>query len=66
MQNIIVELTREIYRVEQLLPSLRGAELDNATRTVGYARAGLAQNSLEVMKESIDDLRDITGEPKKP
>jgi hypothetical protein len=66
MPNIILELTREIHRVEQLYPSLHGAELDNARRTVAYARSGLANNSLEVMKESINDLRDITGEPKKP
>jgi hypothetical protein len=66
MPNIIVELTREIHRVEQLFPSLHGAELDNARRTVGYARHGLANNDLGVMKESVNDLRDITGEPKKP
>jgi hypothetical protein len=66
MPNIILELTREIHRVEQLYASLHGAELDNARRTVAYAQSGLANNSLEVMKESINDLRDITGEPKKP
>jgi hypothetical protein len=66
MPNIIVELTREIFRVEQLYPSLAGADLEHARRTVAYAQSGLANNSIEVMKESINDLRDITGEPKKP
>jgi hypothetical protein len=66
MPNVILELTREIHRVEQLYPSLAGAELEKARRTVGYARSGLANNDLGVMKESINDLRDITGKPKKP
>jgi hypothetical protein len=66
MPNVIVELMREIHRVEQLYPFLKGAELDNARRTVAYARSGMAENSLAQIKESINDLRDITGEPKKP
>jgi hypothetical protein len=66
MPNVIVELTREIHRVEQLYVSLRGADLDHARRTVAYALQGLANNDLGVMKESINDLRDITGEPPKP
>jgi hypothetical protein len=66
MPNVIVELTREMHRVEQLYRNLHGAELENARRTVAAATAALTSNSLEAMKESIDDLRDITGEPRKP
>lgn len=64
MPNIIVDLTREMRRVEQLVPRLNIQEREKAQRTLYFANTGMTTNSLEAMQESLDDLRLIQA-PKK-
>jgi hypothetical protein len=65
VSNVIVELVREMRRVESLYPSLSGDRLQSAQRTVYYANMSMQANSLESMQESLDDLREIKEEPKR-
>ena len=65
MSNVIVELTREMRRVQLLYPSLAGRDLDSAQRTIHFAHVALTTNSYENMQESLDDLRDIRPPVKK-
>lgn len=58
MPNVIVELTREIARVETLI---RLGRLDDQKRRdaeliVGLARVSMGMNSYENMREAIEDL----------
>lgn len=64
MPNVIVELLREVRRVEALYPLLTVQDREQAQRIVHQANHNLASNQLEGMKESIDDLQAITGEKK--
>lgn len=64
MANVIVELTNEMNRVEALYPSLPADRLQAAQRTVQMAHASMAMNSLEGMKEAIEELREIQSEPR--
>ena len=64
MENIIVDLTREMRRVEQLYPRLNHQDRERAQRTVHFANVGMTTNSPEAMKESLDDLK-LIQDPKK-
>jgi hypothetical protein len=64
MANIIVELTREMRRVRELLPQFDAQQLHQVQRTLHYASVSIATNSYEGMQESLDDLREITAEKK--
>jgi hypothetical protein len=65
MANIIVELTREMRRVRELLPRLDAQRLEKVQRTLHYASVSIATNSYEGMQEALDDLREFTVGPKK-
>lgn len=64
MPNIIVSLTQEMARVHALIPRLDPVRRVDAQNTLRQAEANLAMNSLEGMKESLDDLGDFTLDAK--
>jgi len=63
-ENIIVDLSREMRRVEALYPRLNAPQLERAQRTIYFANVGMNTNSPDAMKESLEDLKLIT-DPKK-
>ena len=64
MPNIIVELSREMRRVQEMFPRMNVQDREHAQRIVYFANVGMTTNSLEAMKESLDDLKLIV-DPKK-
>jgi hypothetical protein len=65
MPNIIVQLTQEMARVHALIPLLDPPQRTVARAALRFAETSMATNSLEGMKEALDDLREFTLEPKK-
>lgn len=65
MPNIIVELTREIMRVDALLPKLDAVRRREAENAVRMARDNLSMNFMEGIRDSITDLREFGAESKK-
>lgn len=70
MPNIIMELWRELERVQALLINLEdsgdhgaGLEARQARNLIRYGLSALNLNRYEDMREALDDLRDF-GKPK--
>jgi hypothetical protein len=66
MPNIIVELRAESTRVRRILTRLDPSRRVYAANCVRFADENIALNSLEGMKESLADLREINVQPKEP
>jgi hypothetical protein len=57
--NFVIELYQEIDRVNALLPKLEILERERAIIAIRFARAIIELNSVENIRESIDDLREF-------
>jgi hypothetical protein len=64
LPNIIVELQQEMARVRALLPRLDANRRKEAEGTIEFARVYMTLNSLDGMRESLNDLREFLA-PKK-
>lgn len=57
MPNVIVEISREIGRVRNLLARLDPRERELAIRAIAAGEWALAMNSFDSMRDAIDDLK---------
>lgn len=56
MPNIIIELHREIARIQALLPRLDEEKRRKAELILGLARVSMGMNMYENMREAVEDL----------
>jgi hypothetical protein len=63
--NIIVSLNTEMTRVRALLPRLDVMQRHQADLALRFAAMYMAMNDLGAMNEVLDDLRQLSADPKK-
>jgi hypothetical protein len=59
MPNIIIELQREISRVEAGLEKLDATKRSSAETTLGFARLAMKGGFIEDFYQAVNDLKEI-------